>query len=172
MKKKKDDNLFILPLVTVSNWEKGVMVVERNDIWLRKNGLWYLQTLSKAGDYCCFACFKHSLLDKSIFFCETTRKNVQEIVNFFFPRYFCLFLQLPVMNNLVSKHCNCWDSLLGRYVWNGSSRENHSVLPANPQLQRVLATRNGEREKLVSNFWAALCSSPGTDFQGTHLHLI
>jgi len=33
---KKGNNLFPLPLVTVSNWEKGVMVVERNDVWLRK----------------------------------------------------------------------------------------------------------------------------------------
>lgn len=36
MGRKNDKYLFPLPLVTVSNWEKGVMVVERNDIWLRK----------------------------------------------------------------------------------------------------------------------------------------
>lgn len=30
----------------------------------------------------------------------------------------------------------------------------------------------GEGEKLASNFWAAPQSSPGIDFQGTHLHLM
>lgn len=33
---KKGINLFSLPLVIASNWEKGVMVLERNDIWPRK----------------------------------------------------------------------------------------------------------------------------------------
>lgn len=61
---------------------------------------------------------------------------------------------------------------MGRHVWNGSSQGNHSVLPVNPQLQHVLATRNGERMNLASNFWAAPCSSPGIDFQGTHRHLM
>lgn len=45
--RKKDNNLFPLPLVTVSNWEKGVMVVERNDIWLRKQAYVIYKHLEK-----------------------------------------------------------------------------------------------------------------------------
>lgn len=39
---------------------------------------------------------------------------MQEIVKFFFC-YFCLFLQLPAMTNLVSKHCHSayWEGMCG-----------------------------------------------------------
>jgi len=72
------------------------------------------------------------------------------------------------MTNLVSKHCHS-AGVAYREGMRGMASPKGTV---NPQLQRVLAPRNMEREKLASSFWAAPCSSPGTDFKGTHSHLM
>lgn len=99
---------------------KWLMVAERNDIWLRKTVYGICKHLAKQ-------VITVVLLAKTIllfwttqliffFFCGTIRKNVQEIVKFFFFFcYFCPVLQLPVMTNLVSTHCHS----AGRADWEG-----------------------------------------------------